>query len=280
MRSLIKVLLPKPETCVSWTGLVCRLRLNLRTGPSWPSPGLGARVAQSLGASGRAGAAGRDRRRWPDCCAALRPRPRLQNPGATSGPPGVRPSHTQPGAASRRRGHGVAVRANPLAADPKACDIDPAGTWRIQLGNGVVGQRRQSGRPGGPLGFQTRPRCGSGHDPSGTGSGLTRYQQRRVMGAWWPPRSSKPSSARYTGRGKFDSYPLRHFGGARGCPAANGATIGRARLRTGSVGAPAGERDCRGSPPRGHGPATNGWRSRSKGRRRERPSPPCSTVPR
>jgi hypothetical protein len=33
---------------------------------------------------------------------------------------------------------------------------------------------------------------------------------RRVMGAWWPPRSSKPSSVRFTGRGKFDSYPLRH----------------------------------------------------------------------
>ena len=34
---------------------------------------------------------------------------------------------------------------------------------------------------------------------------------RRVMGAWWSPRSSKPSSARFTGRGMFDSYPLRQF---------------------------------------------------------------------
>ena len=33
---------------------------------------------------------------------------------------------------------------------------------------------------------------------------------RRVMGAWWPPRSSKPSSVRFTGRGRFDSCPLRH----------------------------------------------------------------------
>ena len=33
---------------------------------------------------------------------------------------------------------------------------------------------------------------------------------RRVMGAWWPSRSSKPLSARSTGRGMFDSYPLRH----------------------------------------------------------------------
>src|SRR5262249_53981360 len=32
----------------------------------------------------------------------------------------------------------------------------------------------------------------------------------RVMGAWWSPRSSKPLSARFTGRGMFDSYPLRH----------------------------------------------------------------------
>jgi hypothetical protein len=33
----------------------------------------------------------------------------------------------------------------------------------------------------------------------------------RVMGAWWPPRSSKPSSARFTGRGVFDSLPLRQL---------------------------------------------------------------------
>ena len=32
---------------------------------------------------------------------------------------------------------------------------------------------------------------------------------RRVMGAWWPSRSSKPLSARSTSRGMFDSYPLR-----------------------------------------------------------------------
>jgi len=34
---------------------------------------------------------------------------------------------------------------------------------------------------------------------------------RRVMGAWWPPRSSKPSSACFAGRGMFDSYPLRQL---------------------------------------------------------------------
>jgi hypothetical protein len=33
---------------------------------------------------------------------------------------------------------------------------------------------------------------------------------RRVMGAWWPSRSSKPLSDRFTGRGAFDSLPLRH----------------------------------------------------------------------
>ncbi len=33
----------------------------------------------------------------------------------------------------------------------------------------------------------------------------------RVMGAWWPSRSSKPPLARFTGRGVFDSLPLRHF---------------------------------------------------------------------
>src|SRR5439155_17680340 len=35
------------------------------------------------------------------------------------------------------------------------------------------------------------------------------YPPRRVMGAWWPSRSSKPLSARSTSRGMFDSYPLR-----------------------------------------------------------------------
>jgi hypothetical protein len=33
----------------------------------------------------------------------------------------------------------------------------------------------------------------------------------RVNGAWWPSRSSKPSSSRLAGRGRFDSYPLRFF---------------------------------------------------------------------
>ncbi len=33
---------------------------------------------------------------------------------------------------------------------------------------------------------------------------------RRVKGAWWPSRSSKPSSLRKW-RGRFDSYPLRRF---------------------------------------------------------------------
>jgi hypothetical protein len=32
----------------------------------------------------------------------------------------------------------------------------------------------------------------------------------RVKGAWWPSRSSKPSSSRKW-RGRFDSYPLRHL---------------------------------------------------------------------
>ena len=35
---------------------------------------------------------------------------------------------------------------------------------------------------------------------------------RRVKGAWWPSRSSKPLSVRHSpGRGRFDSYPLRLF---------------------------------------------------------------------
>ena len=34
------------------------------------------------------------------------------------------------------------------------------------------------------------------------------FSFRRVKGAWWPSRSSKPSSPRKW-RGRFDSYPLR-----------------------------------------------------------------------
>ena len=34
------------------------------------------------------------------------------------------------------------------------------------------------------------------------------FLTRRVKGAWWPSRSSKPSSPRKW-RGRFDSYPLR-----------------------------------------------------------------------
>src|SRR5262249_3845217 len=34
---------------------------------------------------------------------------------------------------------------------------------------------------------------------------------RRVKGAWWSPRSSKPSSPRLAGRARFDSYPLRRI---------------------------------------------------------------------
>ena len=33
----------------------------------------------------------------------------------------------------------------------------------------------------------------------------------RVMGVWWPPRSSKPLAVRLSDRGRFDSYPLRCF---------------------------------------------------------------------
>jgi hypothetical protein len=35
-------------------------------------------------------------------------------------------------------------------------------------------------------------------------------ESRRVKGAWWPSRSSKSPSV-FTGRGRFDSYPLRLF---------------------------------------------------------------------
>jgi hypothetical protein len=40
------------------------------------------------------------------------------------------------------------------------------------------------------------------------------YAFRRVKGAWWSSRSSKPSLVG-NGRDRFDSYPLRHFMGDR-----------------------------------------------------------------
>ena len=42
---------------------------------------------------------------------------------------------------------------------------------------------------------------------------VNRKSTRRVMGAWWPSRSSKPPLARFTGRGVFDSLPLRQTKG-------------------------------------------------------------------
>jgi hypothetical protein len=42
------------------------------------------------------------------------------------------------------------------------------------------------------------------------GQGNPRFAIGRVKGAWWPSRSSKPSSP-CKWRGRFDSYPLRHF---------------------------------------------------------------------
>ena len=42
------------------------------------------------------------------------------------------------------------------------------------------------------------------------GSWTFLFFPRRVKGAWWPSRSSKPSLSRKW-RGRFDSYPLRHL---------------------------------------------------------------------
>jgi hypothetical protein len=54
-------------------------------------------------------------------------------------------------------------------------------------------------------------KCQSGSDLSGLRLVPVRlglFAFRRVKGAWWPSRSSKPSSVRKD-RGRFDSYPLR-----------------------------------------------------------------------
>ena len=46
--------------------------------------------------------------------------------------------------------------------------------------------------------------------PSTAEAGWTFPSSRRVTGAWWPSRSSKPLSVRKS-RGRFDSCPLRQF---------------------------------------------------------------------
>src|SRR5262245_53442425 len=59
-------------------------------------------------------------------------------------------------------------------------------------------------------------RVTNGHEQNKIGLKITVKRERnfgRVMGAWWPSRSSKPLSVRYTGRGVFDSLPLRHTEG-------------------------------------------------------------------
>ncbi|MEY2485892.1 MAG: hypothetical protein QOH39_1540 [Verrucomicrobiota bacterium] len=55
------------------------------------------------------------------------------------------------------------------------------------------------------------PSCGRRSTPKAY-RGWT-FLNRRVKGAWWPSRSSKPSSVG-NGRGRFDSYPLRLFSAA------------------------------------------------------------------
>src|SRR5262249_24358910 len=52
---------------------------------------------------------------------------------------------------------------------------------------------------------------GSGERAGQRASFNRRPAVRRVKGAWWPSRSSKPLSSRLAGRGRFDSYPLRQL---------------------------------------------------------------------
>jgi hypothetical protein len=66
--------------------------------------------------------------------------------------------------------------------------------------------------------LQPRPGIAETEGKAATGSGeraraASEFQSAiwRVKGAWWPSRSSKPSSPRSAGRGRFDSYPLRLF---------------------------------------------------------------------
>jgi hypothetical protein len=50
---------------------------------------------------------------------------------------------------------------------------------------------------------------GDGERAGGRPTFNRRFAIWRVKGAWWSSRSSKPLSSRLTGRGRFDSYPLR-----------------------------------------------------------------------
>jgi hypothetical protein len=58
---------------------------------------------------------------------------------------------------------------------------------------------------------ETEGKAATGSGERARAAGEFQSAIRRVKGAWWPSRSSKPSSSRSAGRGRFDSYPLRLF---------------------------------------------------------------------
>src|SRR5439155_10592312 len=73
------------------------------------------------------------------------------------------------------------------------------------------------------------------------------FLRRRVKGAWWPSRSSKPSSP-CKWRGRFDSYPLRFFlefllpvSLSERRPPPTGHRLRRRLLKEGEFGVPAGD---------------------------------------
>jgi hypothetical protein len=74
--------------------------------------------------------------------------------------------------------------------------IQTVGCWMLDARHGGARpRRRRVGRS---------PR----RSPSTAEAGWTFPSSRRVKGAWWPSRSSKPLSVRKS-RGRFDSCPLR-----------------------------------------------------------------------
>ena len=79
-------------------------------------------------------------------------------------------------------------------------------SWSSTSSSGATGAGREPNRFSSPRPYQSLVPCPR---PFALLFRPLTSPPRRVMGAWWPSRSSKPLSARSAGRGVFDSLPLR-----------------------------------------------------------------------
>ena len=80
--------------------------------------------------------------------------------------------------------------------------------WALATTEPVPSEGGSDARHGGARPRRRRVGRSPRRSPSAAEAGWTFPFSRRVKGAWWPSRSSKPLSVRKS-RGRFDSCPLR-----------------------------------------------------------------------